>query len=94
MVIGPHDLQIAAVALRHGLILVTHNRREFERIPYAKRDIDLLVFVHDDLGREVCQLDGSRLFGDTVQAKGGNDRLGQRQTAVGIASSRADALPP
>lgn len=32
MVIGPHDLQIAAVALHHGLTLVTHNTREFERI--------------------------------------------------------------
>jgi tRNA(fMet)-specific endonuclease VapC len=32
-VIGPHDLQIAAVAFHHGLILVTHNTREFSRIP-------------------------------------------------------------
>lgn len=31
-IIGPHDLQIAAVALRHDLTLVTHNRREFSRI--------------------------------------------------------------
>lgn len=31
-VIGPHDLQIAAIALQHGLILVTHNTREFSRI--------------------------------------------------------------
>lgn len=38
MVIGPHDLQIAAVALRHGLILVTHNTREFERIPGLKME--------------------------------------------------------
>ena len=30
--IGPHDLQIAAVALRHNLTLVTHNTREFSRI--------------------------------------------------------------
>ena len=30
--IGPHDLQIAAVALRHDLTLVTHNTREFGRI--------------------------------------------------------------
>jgi predicted nucleic acid-binding protein len=28
----PHDLQIAAVALRHDLTLVTHNSREFSRI--------------------------------------------------------------
>lgn len=30
--IGPHDLQIAAVALQHGLTLVTHNAGEFGRI--------------------------------------------------------------
>jgi tRNA(fMet)-specific endonuclease VapC len=30
--IGPHDLQIAAIALRHDLTLVTHNSREFGRI--------------------------------------------------------------
>jgi tRNA(fMet)-specific endonuclease VapC len=31
-VIGPYDLQIAAVALQHRLTLVTHNSREFSRI--------------------------------------------------------------
>jgi tRNA(fMet)-specific endonuclease VapC len=31
--IGPHDLQIAAVALQHALTLVTHNTREFGRVP-------------------------------------------------------------
>ena len=35
-VIGPHDLQIAAIALQNGLILVTHNTREFGRIPNLK----------------------------------------------------------
>ena len=30
--IGPHDLQIAAIALAHDLTLVTHNVREFSRI--------------------------------------------------------------
>ncbi len=30
--IGPHDLQIAAIALQHGLTLVTHNTGEFSRI--------------------------------------------------------------
>jgi tRNA(fMet)-specific endonuclease VapC len=30
--IGPYDLQIAAIALTHGLILVTHNVGEFGRI--------------------------------------------------------------
>ena len=35
-VIGPHDLQIAAIALQHGLTLVTHNTREFSRIPELK----------------------------------------------------------
>lgn len=32
-VIGPYDLQIAAIALAHGLTLVTHNTREFSRVP-------------------------------------------------------------
>jgi tRNA(fMet)-specific endonuclease VapC len=31
--IGPYDLQIAAIALAHNVILVTHNTREFSRIP-------------------------------------------------------------
>ena len=30
--IGPHDLQIAAIALAHDLTLVTHNVREFSRV--------------------------------------------------------------
>lgn len=30
--IGPHDLQIASIALQHGLTLVTHNTKEFSRI--------------------------------------------------------------
>jgi tRNA(fMet)-specific endonuclease VapC len=31
--IGPYDLQIAAIAQRHGLIVVTHNVSEFSRVP-------------------------------------------------------------
>ncbi len=31
--IGPYDLQIAAIARAHGLIVVTHNTGEFERVP-------------------------------------------------------------
>jgi len=31
--IGDHDMQIGAIALVQGLILVTHNTREFSRIP-------------------------------------------------------------
>lgn len=31
--IGPYDLQIASIALTHQLTLVTHNTREFERVP-------------------------------------------------------------
>ncbi|MEB3338495.1 MAG: type II toxin-antitoxin system VapC family toxin [Leptolyngbyaceae bacterium] len=31
--IGAYDLQIAAISLAHNLTLVTHNTREFERIP-------------------------------------------------------------
>jgi tRNA(fMet)-specific endonuclease VapC len=30
--IGPYDMQIAAIALVYGLIVVTHNTREFGRI--------------------------------------------------------------
>ena len=30
--IGPHDLQIAAIAREHDLTLVTHNTREFGRV--------------------------------------------------------------
>jgi tRNA(fMet)-specific endonuclease VapC len=30
--IGPYDMQIASIALVHGLIVVTHNTREFGRI--------------------------------------------------------------
>lgn len=30
--IGPNDLLIAAIALAHNLILVTHNTREFQRV--------------------------------------------------------------
>lgn len=32
-VIGPNDLQIAAIALTRNLTLVTHNLREFSRVP-------------------------------------------------------------
>ncbi len=32
-VIGPNDLLIAAIALAHGLTLVTHNTSEFARVP-------------------------------------------------------------
>lgn len=31
--IGPYDLQIAAIACAHDFILVTHNTREFSRVP-------------------------------------------------------------
>ena len=31
--IGSNDLQIAAIALNRNLILVTHNTREFSRVP-------------------------------------------------------------
>jgi tRNA(fMet)-specific endonuclease VapC len=30
--IGPNDLLIAAIAQRHGAVLVTHNTREFHRV--------------------------------------------------------------
>jgi tRNA(fMet)-specific endonuclease VapC len=31
--IGSHDMLIAAIARAHGLIVVTHNQREFGRVP-------------------------------------------------------------
>ena len=31
--IGPYDLQIASIALHHGLTVVTHNVAEFSRVP-------------------------------------------------------------
>jgi tRNA(fMet)-specific endonuclease VapC len=34
--IGPYDMQIAAIALVYGLIVVTHNVREFERVAGLK----------------------------------------------------------
>ena len=37
-VIGPHDLQIAAIARQHGLTLVTHNTGELSRIARLKLD--------------------------------------------------------
>ncbi|MBL8795054.1 MAG: type II toxin-antitoxin system VapC family toxin [Planctomycetia bacterium] len=33
MTIGPNDLLIAAIALANQLILVTHNTKEFSRVP-------------------------------------------------------------
>ena len=34
--IGPNDLMIAAIALAHGLTVVTHNTSEFGRVPGLK----------------------------------------------------------
>lgn len=34
--IGPYDMQIAAIALAHDLILVTYNLKEFSRVPDLK----------------------------------------------------------
>jgi tRNA(fMet)-specific endonuclease VapC len=34
--VGPYDVLIAAIAIANDLTLVTHNRREFERIPGLK----------------------------------------------------------
>jgi tRNA(fMet)-specific endonuclease VapC len=34
--IGPYDLQIAAIPLANGLILVTHNTEEFSRVEALK----------------------------------------------------------
>lgn len=34
--IDPYDMQIAAIAVAHGLIVVTHNTKEFGRVPGLK----------------------------------------------------------
>jgi tRNA(fMet)-specific endonuclease VapC len=34
--IGPYDMQLAAIAIVHDLILVTHNTKEFLRVPKVK----------------------------------------------------------
>ena len=34
--IGPYDMQIAATAMAHGLIVVTHNTAEFSRVDGLK----------------------------------------------------------
>ena len=34
--IGPYDIQIAAQGLSRGLTVITHNTKEFERIPELK----------------------------------------------------------
>jgi tRNA(fMet)-specific endonuclease VapC len=34
--IGPYDLQIAAIALANDVTLVTHNTREFSRVPHLR----------------------------------------------------------
>jgi tRNA(fMet)-specific endonuclease VapC len=31
--IGPYDLQIASIAIANGYTLVSHNTREFSRVP-------------------------------------------------------------
>jgi len=40
--IGPYDLQIAAIALANDLTVVTHNTREFARVPGLKLEDWLL----------------------------------------------------
>jgi tRNA(fMet)-specific endonuclease VapC len=34
--VGPYDLQIAAIGLAHNVTVVTHNTREFSRVPNLK----------------------------------------------------------
>jgi len=37
-IIGPNDLLIASTALAHGVTLVTHNTKEFSRIPELRME--------------------------------------------------------
>jgi len=34
--IGAYDMQIAAIAVVHGLIVITHNTKEYNRIPWVE----------------------------------------------------------
>lgn len=36
MIIGPYDVQLAGQALARNMIFVTHNTKEFERVPNLK----------------------------------------------------------
>ncbi len=36
---GTHDLRIAAICITHSATLVTHNRRDFERLPGLSLDV-------------------------------------------------------
>jgi len=35
-IIGAYDMQIAAIAIHYNLTLITHNTKEFSRIPDLK----------------------------------------------------------
>jgi len=39
MLIGPHDLWLAATCIAHGLTIITANVREFERVPGLQVEI-------------------------------------------------------
>lgn len=39
VVIGPHDLWLAATCVAHGLIMVTGNAREFARVPGLQLEV-------------------------------------------------------
>jgi tRNA(fMet)-specific endonuclease VapC len=42
--IGPYDLQIAAIALTNGCTLVTHNLAEFQRVPRGQAVPDFVAY--------------------------------------------------
>ena len=46
-IIGPYDVQIAGQALFRGLILVTHNTGEFQRVPNLKIEDWTIPEDHD-----------------------------------------------
>jgi tRNA(fMet)-specific endonuclease VapC len=43
--IGPNDLKIAAIALAHGLTLVTHNTKEFSSVAGLRGSLQLTLHV-------------------------------------------------
>lgn len=47
-IIGPYDMMIAAVALRNNMTLISHNTREFSRIPLLDLDDWEIKTCHAD----------------------------------------------
>jgi hypothetical protein len=57
-VIGPYDLQIAAICLRHEFVLVTNNVSEFSRVSGLKVQdwTQVAVEHHESRGVHICPI--------------------------------------